>query len=292
MSGGTVPPTVGLVLPTLARGASSAGVEAAADVAERVGWRDVWVPDHVLVDRASAAQYGHVLDPIVTLAHVAARHPALGVGTSVLIVPMRNAVVLAKELATLDLLTGGRLSVGVGVGWIEGEFRNLGAGERFRRRGAYLEEAIRLWRHLWSGSQEPVQGRFHPLDDFAFGPMPAQGAALPIWIGGRVPAAVMRAGRLGDGYMASQTSPDELVERRRWLESAAAAARRATPPIAVRTVLSAEERSNPGSAVARIDAYGRAGADRVIVSAGTPDPEVLVPAVERLAEALESRREA
>ena len=114
---------------------------------------------------------------------------------------MRNAVVLAKELATLDALIGGRVVAGVGVGWNAVEFANVGEAERFHRRGAYLDETIRLWRHLWSGSTEPFEGRFHRFSDFTFGPLPAQGAALPIVIGGRSDAAIRRAARWATGSM-------------------------------------------------------------------------------------------
>src|SRR6185437_11725705 len=121
-------------------------------------------------------------EAVLTLAWVGARHPGLRLATSVIVVPQRDAVLLAKELATLDSLSGGRLLVGVGVGWNEKEFENLGLGERFHVRGAYLDETIRLWRHLWSGSAEPFHGRFHVIADFAFGPLPVQ-APLPIVVG-------------------------------------------------------------------------------------------------------------
>src|SRR5207247_134012 len=104
---------------------------------------------------------------------------------------------------TLDSLSGGRVIAGVGVGWNRDEFANLGAAERFHVRGAYLDETIRLWRHLWSGSTEPFHGRFHTMDDFTFSPLPPSGASLPILVGGRSERALKRAGSLGDGYHSS-----------------------------------------------------------------------------------------
>ena len=169
--------------PQLHRRGHPDAIEAAAAVAERLD--AVWTTDHVLVDRsATAADYRVNYDAIQTLAWLAARHPSLRLGTSVIVVPQRNAVVLAKELATLDALSGGRVVAGVGVGWNAREFANLGQAERFKVRGHYLSETIALWRHLWSGSSEPFEGRFHPLDNYVFGPLPPQGAALPIWVGG------------------------------------------------------------------------------------------------------------
>ncbi len=232
----------GLCLPTLHAGASAEGIEAAAEAAERAGFGTVWTTDHVLVERASADEYGRIFEAIVTLAHVGARHPGLRLGTSVIVVPQRQAVVLAKELATLDALSRGRVIAGVGLGWDEHEFGNLGAGDRFKVRGAYLEETVDLWRHLWAGATSPFRGRFHDLEDYVFEPLPVQGAGLPIWFGGRVETALRRAGRLGDGYQSSSSSPSAYATRIPVLQEAATAAGRPMPS------LSARVRVEPGAA--------------------------------------------
>jgi probable F420-dependent oxidoreductase len=225
----------GLCLPNFTDVASPDAIEATADVAERLGWEAVWTTDHVLVDRGEFAEdYRTNYDAILTLAWVAARHPGLRVGTSVIVVPQRNAVVLAKELATLDALSGGRLIAGVGVGWNRTEFANLDAADRFHVRGKYLDETIALWRHLWSGSTEPFVGRFHSLDDFVFAPLPPQGAALSVVIGGRAEAALKRAGRLGDGYHASVTGPEAYAKRIPVIRAAAEAAGRPMPTLSAR----------------------------------------------------------
>ncbi len=132
----------GLCLPNFPAGASPEGIEAAAEVAERLGWSTVWTTDHILVPNADTADYGRIYDAIVTLAWVGARHPSVRLGTSVIVVPMRNAVTLAKDLATLDSLSGGRVIAGVGIGWNETEFANVGAADLFHSRGAYLDETI------------------------------------------------------------------------------------------------------------------------------------------------------
>ena len=195
----------GLILRNTGPASSREAIEAGAEAAERLGWETVWTTDHVLVPRAAAAEYGRTFEAIATLAWVGARHPRLKLGTSVIVVPQRNAVLLAKELATLDVLSEGRLVVGVGVGWNETEYANLGASDRFHRRGAYLDETIRLWRHLWSGSSKPFEGAFHSFEDFTFGPLPAQRERVPIVVGGSSPAALRRAGALGDGYHGRST---------------------------------------------------------------------------------------
>ena len=137
-------------------GANAEAIEAAAETAERLGWRSAWTTDHLIVPHATAGAYGEVFELLITLAHIGARHPRLRLGTSVIVVPMRNALIVGKELATLDLLSRGRVIAGIGVGWNETEFNTVGAGDVFHSRGAYLDETIRLWRHLWSGATDAV----------------------------------------------------------------------------------------------------------------------------------------
>jgi alkanesulfonate monooxygenase SsuD/methylene tetrahydromethanopterin reductase-like flavin-dependent oxidoreductase (luciferase family) len=134
----------------------------------------------------------------------------------------------------------------VGVGWNLKEFTNLGVGDRFHERGAYLTETIALWRHLWSGSSEPFPGRFHPIEDFVFNPLPPQGAALPIWIGGRTGPALRRAGRLADTYHSSSTSPDAYGKRIPVIRAAAEAAGRPMPALSARVHVDFRT-SEPGS---------------------------------------------
>src|SRR5215218_3112268 len=127
----------GLCLPNYTTVATPDAIEAAAAAAERLGWDSVWTTDHVLVDSsADAADYRTNYDVLETLAWVGARHPTVKLGTSVIVVPQRNAIVLAKQIATLDALSGGRVIAGIGVGWSEREFANLAMADRFPVRGA------------------------------------------------------------------------------------------------------------------------------------------------------------
>jgi probable F420-dependent oxidoreductase len=239
----------GFVLPNYTGIGSTEAIEAAADAADRLGFESVWTTDHVLVDRGNdAADYRTNFDAIETLAWVGAKHPGLGLGTSVIVVPQRNAVVLAKELATLDALSSGRLIAGVGVGWNEKEFGNLGAGDQFHVRGAYLDETIALWRHLWSGSGEPFNGRFFQLEDYVFGPLPAQRSSLPIWIGARTEPALARVGRLADGYHASAASPEVVARRIPTIRGAAHAAGRPMPTLTARVRVSFDEAAQSSDA--------------------------------------------
>jgi probable F420-dependent oxidoreductase len=223
-----------IVLPTMPAGANPEGIEAAAETAQRLGWHAAWTTDHLIVPHATEADYGEIFDVLMTLAWVGARHPRLALGTSVIVVPMRNPVALAKQVATLDALSGGRVVAGVGVGWNAVEFANVGEADRFRVRGAFLDEVIRLWRHLWSGSQDAFVGRFLSFDDFTFGPLPTQRERLPIMVGGRSDAALRRAGRLGDGFHSSSMSPARFADAAEVVRAAAADAGRPGPSFSAR----------------------------------------------------------
>jgi len=224
----------GLVLPSLGDDATREGIDAAAEIAERLGFSDVWTTDHLLVDASAAEDYGTIFEAVTTLAYLAGRTTRVRLGASVIVVPMRNAVVLAKELATIDNLSRGRLIAGIGVGWSRAEFGNVGVADRFEVRGAYTEETIRLLRHLWSGATWPFHGRFFTFDDFVFGPLPEQGASLPIWVGGRQEAALRRVGRLADVYHATSTSPSAFEPRIPVIRAAADEADRPMPGLSAR----------------------------------------------------------
>jgi probable F420-dependent oxidoreductase len=281
----------GLALPNFPDGASPEGIEAAAEVAQRLGWSTVWTTDHVLVNEAAASEYGRIYEAILTLAWVGAKYPGLRLGTSVIVVPQRNAVLLAKELATLDSLSGGRVIAGVGVGWSREEFANVGVEDRFRVRGAYLDETIRLWRHLWSGSREPFHGRFHTIDDFVFGPLPEREGALPIIVGGRAEAALRRAGGLADGYHSSAASPVSYGERVPVILAAAEAAGRPAPWLSARvrvqfdstTDRSYAMRGTPEEIAAEARAFAGHGVTHLALYFETTDPAEVVAQAERFA---------
>ncbi len=280
----------GLILPSLGDDATREGIDAAAEIAERLGFTDVWTTDHLLVDASAAEDYGRIFEAVTTLAYLAGRTSRVRLGASVIVVPMRNAVVLAKELATIDDLSGGRLNVGVGVGWSEPEFRNAGAADRFHVRGAYTEEAVRLWRHLWSGATSPFHGRFHEFDDFAFGPLPPQGARLPIWFGGRAEAALLRAGRLADVYHASAAGPAQFAPRIEVIRATAAAAARPMPRLSARVRVELDRpvepkfytmHGTPEDVAGQIRAFAVLGVDHLALAFRPRDPDRLNAAVER-----------
>jgi probable F420-dependent oxidoreductase len=279
----------GLCLPNFRDGAAREGMEAGAETAERLGWPTVWTTDHVMVPRAAADDYGTIFDAIEVLVWVGARFEKVRLGTSVIVVPQRNAVVLAKELSSLDALSGGRLIAGVGSGWNEEEFRNIGVADRFRVRGAYVDETIDLWRHLWSGSTEPFRGRFHDIDDFVFAPLPAQGGSVPIAVGGRVEAALRRAGRRGDWYHSSATSATKYADRVPVIRAAADAAGRPMPRLTARAWTEFGPATSKHYAIrgtveemaAEIRAFANLGVEHLAVWFDATDPGELVALMER-----------
>ncbi|MBX3030243.1 MAG: LLM class flavin-dependent oxidoreductase [Chloroflexi bacterium] len=275
---------IGLILPSMGDGAGPDSLDAAAGIARELGWSSLWTTDHLLVPPGEEArEYGWMLECLTTLAWVAGRHPDLRIGTSVIIPAMRDAPQLAKEIATIDVLSGGRLTVGVGVGDRSDlpEWANLGRAERMDVRGAYLDESIALWRHLWGGRTEPFVGRFHELRDYTFQPLPIQGERLPIWSGGRSDRAVIRAASLADGYHASQTGPADLRARLPLLIETARSAGRPRPVISIRSRVRFDQPAGSvyslcGSArsmAADLQAFDELGVSELVVvlAATTPD---------------------
>jgi probable F420-dependent oxidoreductase len=232
-----------------------------ARAADDLGFRALWTSDHLLAP-SSMPQFSRVFEPLVVLAHVAAVTSRIRLGTSVIVLPMRSPFVVAKQAATLDALSGGRLILGVGVGSYADEYTNVHAD--FHTRGARLDEAIRLFRHLWSGKREPFAGRFYAFEDGVFDPLPPQGEHLTLLIGGRSDAALRRAGRVADIWQTTTLGPDVFPE--------AVAKLRATPrgnQIEVGSVLAFN--AGVDAAQAAVNTWEAAGAQHLSVNFGPPD---------------------
>lgn len=286
---------VGLILPSAGAGTGPEALDAAAMTAAALGWRSVWATDHLLVPTGEEAkEYGCILEALTALTYVAARHEGLAVATSVIVPAMRDAPLLAKQLATLDVLCGGRLEVGVGAS--DGrdilEYTNLGKQDRFRRRGRYVDESIALWRHLWSGETGPFRGEFHELEDYTFAPVPPQGAGIPILCGGRSDRALARVVRLADGYHAAQTGPKDLEVKLPVIAAGCVATGRPLPRVSVRARVRfgappMDRYSLCGSdadMVGELVAFATAGASEIVVVFDTADPAAVSGAMHRFHE--------
>lgn len=174
-------------------------IQLAAD-AERLGYDSVWVNHHILNvgyirERLEGRPY---YDALTTLAWIGARTERVRLGTTVLVLPYFNPLALAKSVATLDAMSGGRVALGVGVGMLREE--NEALGSDFSTRGAYSDESIRIMRELWSAEDAAFSGRFFEFGPVKFSPKPVQRGGVPILIGGMSRAAMRRCARLGDGW--------------------------------------------------------------------------------------------
>ncbi|HXA97787.1 MAG TPA: LLM class F420-dependent oxidoreductase [Candidatus Dormibacteraeota bacterium] len=188
-----------------------AAVAGLARAIERIGYDHIDVFDHVVmgvpIEGRPRGPYNPampILEALMALSYIAAITSRITLGTEVLVLPQRQPALVAKQVSTLDTLSGGRVRLGVGVGWQESEYEAL--GEAFRTRGARMDEAIRLLRAYWRDAEVGFDSAHYPTVAMAMEPKPPQGVGLPIWIGGGSEAAYRRVGRLGDGWLASRVT--------------------------------------------------------------------------------------
>jgi probable F420-dependent oxidoreductase len=241
--------------------------EEIADAAEELGFEGVQALDHVLVGPDLKDVYPFVLEPIVLLTHLAARTKRIKLATSVIVLGMRNPFVVAKQIATLDVVSGGRVILGLGSGYSEAEFINVGAGDRFSTRGRRLDEAIALFRHLFAGAHSPFHGTYYSYETGWFGPLPPQRDRLPIMIGGGSEAAMRRAAKLGDIYQPVSDGLDDFKRKADWVR--ANMGDRAVE-IGVRTRIA----GTTDEMVARVRAWVDAGAEQLCFTLGK-DPATM-----------------
>jgi probable F420-dependent oxidoreductase len=198
----------GVGLPNYGQHSSFDTIRRVARAAEELEYDSVWTTDHVIVPKENSEPYGHIHESVVTLAMIAAVTQRVRVGTSVIVLPMRNPVLFAKQVATIDAATGGRMIVGVGVGWNEPEYKNLGAN--FKNRGKRLDEDIALLRALWSNERADFHGKYTQVTDSIFAPLPAR-QSIPIWVGGNNEPSWKRTAALGDAWHATGPSPESIA---------------------------------------------------------------------------------
>jgi probable F420-dependent oxidoreductase len=199
---------IGLVYPQTEFGSDPAAIRDYAQLAEELGFSHIVAYDHVLganPDRPGGWQGPYTfrntfMEPVVLFSYMAAFTDRIQFTTGIVILPQRQTVLFAKQAATLDVLSKGRLRVGVGLGWNEVEY--IALNEDFHTRGQRLEEQATVLRHLWTQPLVNFSGRWHTIPDAGLNPLPLQ-QPIPLWFGGTAPAALRRAARLADGWLIS-----------------------------------------------------------------------------------------
>src|SRR5579862_5388499 len=267
---------LGIHLPQAGSKATPELIRRHARRAEDLGLSDVWVSEHIIVPRASFPRSPLFYDPILTLTWVAAVTKRVRLGTSVLVLPMRHPLPLAKELATLQNLSDGRLILGAGVGWLEPEFAALGVP--FNERGRRLDEGLAMMRAVWSDDPVSFPSRWIPavIDQMRMMPKPEK--PIPIWIGGTSEPALARAARL-DGWHGSRCTPEQAAPFVARLRAA-----RPEPEFRV-SLRHGWDGRDAGALRARIEGYAAVGVGHVLVEPAERELSDWFAAVERIAKA-------
>ncbi len=216
--------TFGCSVPSRGPMASPESLRGLSQKAEAAGYDSVWVSDHLILPRSVGSFYPYASDgvatfqpdedyyePLAALNFLAGCTSRVRLGTHVLILPYRNPVLTAKLLSTLDVLSGGRVILGAGVGWMEEEFQALGL-DTYEQRGAVTDEYIELFKELWTKERPEFHGKHYQLSGVGFAPKPVQKPHPPIWIGGHTGPAIRRAAKLGDGWLPIGQRPPAILE--------------------------------------------------------------------------------
>jgi probable F420-dependent oxidoreductase len=278
--------------------------EALAQVArkaEQLGFESIWIPEHLVVPVEMRTRYPYaddgkfpggpmvaLHDPFLALAYAAACTERIKLGTGVFVLPLRNAISVAKAVASLDVLSNGRVLFGVGIGWLEDEFDAVGMS--FADRAARAREAIRMMKVLWSEEAPRFEGRFHRFAPLGFNPKPVQKPHPPIIMGGETRAALHRAADLGDGWYGAHHSPESVAPKLALLRELAAAAGRDSSQIEVTVGLAPGVQPDLDT----VRRFADAGVHRMIVFAPGFVPRSrfesdLFPGLERFAEEVMGR---
>ena len=249
---------LGIHLPQIGRKAGPDAIRRAAEQAEQLGFADVWTSEHIILPNgAPYPPSPSFYDPVLALTWAAAYTSRVGLGTSVLVLPMRHPLPLAKELATLQNLSKGRFIRGAGVGWLEAEFEALGVP--FHERGRRMDEGIAMMRAVWSQDPVTFEAKHIAAEIREMTMLPQPVSPIPMWHGSRSEAAHRRTVKIGDGWHGSQLTPEQAAP-------IVARLRRDRPEpaftISMRTHWNGKD---PGELRERIAAYAEVGVQHVMV---------------------------
>ena len=267
-----------------------------ATSAEELGFDSVWVSEHVfnvsyIFDRLGDKPY---YEPLTILSYVAAITKVVGLGTSVLVLPYHNPIRLAKTTATLDVISGGRLTLGVGVGAIEQESEAMGSP--YAERGDITDEAIAILKELWTQDDPSFQGKYHSFSGMKFTPKPLQKPHMPLLIGGISSAAIRRAVRIGNGWHLPPVAPDVVKKGISYFHKQAQTVGRDVSeiPVSIRLDLDVPGGprrtshslyslgTEPEEILSNARAFERLGVEQLVISPNTGDPKKILAAMEML----------
>jgi probable F420-dependent oxidoreductase len=275
--------TAGVHLPQAGPAASGDALRRAAVLAESAGFADVWVSDHLVVP--TGVPYppsAYVFEPLTVMAWAAAVTSRVGIGTTVLVLPMRNPIVVAKSIATIDQLSGGRVILGAAAGWLEAEFDALAVP--YHERGARTDEAITMLRRMWTEDHITADFPVHGAHFESIRAKPQPVRHVPIWIGGRAKVALDRAIEVGDGWHGAFLPIEQTRATVRYLRE-----RRPEPEF----VISMRTRWDPlqdshESILSELDAYREAGVGHVVAEPAQRTTDDYLRSIAELAELLDA----
>jgi probable F420-dependent oxidoreductase len=260
---------IGVNLPNYSSLGYRDSISAIAQTAEALGYASLWTNDHVLLPTSRPEPFGNVLESLTTLSYLAASTDRIRLGTGILVLPQRDPLLVAKQAATINHLSGGRLALAVGVGYIEQEYAYLRAD--FSNRGHLADEYISAMRELFESERPEFHGPHINYADVLFSPRPSP--RIPILIGGDSPAALKRAAALGDGWYGLWQSPDQV---RAAIAQINAIGRKAQFEVSVRVLTrvggpvrdsdaEAALQGDVDAIVQKIQRYSDAGVDRIVI---------------------------
>jgi|TARA_B100001750_G_C15522470_1_gene613322 probable F420-dependent oxidoreductase len=247
-------PKIGAVFPQTEIGNDPDGINQYVNAVESMGYDHILIYDHVLgastTNRPNWKGAYRLEDSfhevMVLFGYISAITTKIELATGILVLPQRDTALVAKQAAELDILSNGRLRLGVGIGWNDVEFEALNS--EFTNRGARIEEQVSLLRELWTNELVTFQGKWHDLDDVGINPLPPQ-SPIPIWFGGAANAVMQRIGKMGDGWIYPGYSPIPDIQSKTMLDSiknSANQANRSISQIGIEKILSESEKPKEG----------------------------------------------
>jgi len=265
----------GVAIPQANQFATPEAIRATARAVEDLGYDSIWVSDHVIVPQGSSYIPENMDEPLAVLAFLAAETSHVTIGTSVLIVPYRDPVFAAKFLSTVDVLSSGRLVVGVGAGWMPQEFEALSSP--FQERGPRTDEYLRVFRNLWETETSSFSGAFKHYSNMRMFPKaaPSRRGTIPLWVGGNGAASIRRAAELGDGWHPINLGPQEFPEYMEKYRAQCERYGKQPGPVCLRHMPGGRTRPDggrwplsgtPEEQAADIRAYAAAGLDELMLS--------------------------